>query len=160
MTKHSAIAPVLPRPDRLDECAHPGCAAKPQDRYPFPIPLCGRHITKVIARSVELARTAKRDHIVQNNAPLPITARDPSGKHAPVIYYLRFRDMVKIGYTTNLGKRMRAIPHDELLAVEPGTLRTETRRHSQFASARQHGEWFTLTPELAALTTTLQTKFE
>lgn len=40
-----------------------------------------------------------------------------------VVYYLRFADRIKIGFSRNLGNRMLAIPHDELLAVEPRRIR-------------------------------------
>lgn len=60
-----------------------------------------------------------------------------------VVYYLRFGDRVKIGTTTNLAKRRQAVPHDELLATEPGGRQTEHARHLQFADQRITGEWFT-----------------
>lgn len=73
------------------------------------------------------------------------------GKFA-IVYYFRFGDRVKIGTTTNLAKRLKSIPHDELIAIEPGSHGTEHMRHLQFANDRSltgHGrEWFKLTPEL------------
>jgi hypothetical protein len=65
-----------------------------------------------------------------------------------VVYYLRFADRVKIGFSRNLGRRLLAIPHDELLAVEPGGPVVEDRRHQQFAKHRLVGEWFQLCDEL------------
>lgn len=59
-----------------------------------------------------------------------------------MVYYMRFGDRVKIGYTTNLAKRRQAVPNDEVLAIEPGTFRTEAVRHRQFAELRITGEWF------------------
>lgn len=59
-----------------------------------------------------------------------------------VVYYLQFADRIKIGFSRNLGRRLLAIPHDELLAVEPGGLAVEQRRHLQFAEYRIVGEWF------------------
>lgn len=65
-----------------------------------------------------------------------------------VVYYLRFCCRVKIGMTTNLVKRLYGIPHDELLAVEPGQLELEGIRHRQFGENRIKGEWFDMTPHL------------
>lgn len=77
-------------------------------------------------------------------------------EHRPnteVVYYLRFGELVKIGTTRSLISRLAAIPHDELLATEPGGHRLERQRHEQFAHLRATvgttREWFTLTPELA-----------
>ena len=88
------------------ECSHPRCRHRPQDRYTFPIPLCPRHLVQVLARSIEVSKEAKRDHVVKNQAPLPVMHSDDGqvtriGTHEPVIYYLRFGDRIKIGYTTN-----------------------------------------------------------
>jgi len=59
-----------------------------------------------------------------------------------VVYYMRFADRVKIGYSSNLAKRLLNVPNDELLATEPGTMKTEFARHEQFAELRITGEWF------------------
>jgi hypothetical protein len=70
-----------------------------------------------------------------------------------VVYYVRFGDQVKIGTTVNLGKRLKNLPHDEVMATEPGAGRLERQRHKQFGHLRvqkgSHREWFQLTPELA-----------
>jgi hypothetical protein len=67
-----------------------------------------------------------------------------------VVYYLSFADRIKIGTTVNIRERLRALPHDRLLATEPGGAGLEHERHAQFASARLSGEWFTSTPALLA----------
>lgn len=59
-----------------------------------------------------------------------------------VVYYIRFCCRVKIGTTTNLGARLTAIPHHELLVIEPGGVDVERKRHLQFAHLRDVGEWF------------------
>jgi hypothetical protein len=66
-----------------------------------------------------------------------------------VVYYLRFRDRIKIGTTANPRQRLAKIWHDELLAFERGDRLVEYRRHVQFAGSRlDRSEWFTVTPEL------------
>lgn len=62
--------------------------------------------------------------------------------HAPVVYYLLFSDRVKIGTTTNLKKRLKAIAHDQVLATEPGGYDVEGERHKQFAKLHFGNEWF------------------
>ncbi|MDR6973016.1 GIY-YIG nuclease family protein [Leifsonia shinshuensis] len=60
-----------------------------------------------------------------------------------VVYYLRFRDRIKIGTTANPAQRISALPHDEVLAFERGDRLLEHRRHEQFAHLRIPGtEWF------------------
>lgn len=63
---------------------------------------------------------------------------DPFG----VVYYIAFGDRIKIGTTTDLKARMSALPHDEILAVEPGSNELEKRRHREFGEHRLRGEWF------------------
>lgn len=69
-----------------------------------------------------------------------------------VVYYVRFGDRVKIGTTKDLTKRLAHIPHDEVMATEPGGVYVERQRHQQFRHLRakvgQGREWFQLTPEL------------
>ncbi|UOQ90927.1 GIY-YIG nuclease family protein [Agromyces endophyticus] len=60
-----------------------------------------------------------------------------------VVYYLRYRDQVKIGTSANPRQRVASLPHDEVLAFERGGRRLERRRHEQFAAYRGAGtEWF------------------
>lgn len=77
--------------------------------------------------------------------------RLPNKDHRGVVYYLRFSDRVKIGFTTDLSVRAPQIPHDEVAAAEPGTYALEAQRHAEFTNERltERGEWFTLTPRLA-----------
>ena len=67
-----------------------------------------------------------------------------------VVYYLRSGGYIKIGWTSDLAKRMRAYsPDSVLLAVHPGTRKDEHRLHKRFATDRTHGrEWFAMTPSV------------
>ncbi|MCC2028940.1 GIY-YIG nuclease family protein [Microbacterium sp. YMB-B2] len=67
-----------------------------------------------------------------------------------VVYYLRYDQRVKIGTSRRPRQRLASIRHDELLAFERGDRRIEQRRHREFASLREGGEWFTFTPDLEA----------
>ena len=71
--------------------------------------------------------------------------RDSNG----VVYYIRFADRVKIGFTTSLKSRVLALPVDEVLAAEPGSYEIEGQRHKQFAADLAAGrEWFNLSEAL------------
>lgn len=59
-----------------------------------------------------------------------------------IVYYLRFGDRIKIGTTTNLAVRLKVIPHDELLATEPGGYEREQTRHREFGHCQVLNEWF------------------
>jgi hypothetical protein len=60
-----------------------------------------------------------------------------------VVYYIRFRDRIKIGTTANPRQRLGRLWHEELLAFEQGDRLVEHRRHQEFASSRLgRSEWF------------------
>lgn len=66
------------------------------------------------------------------------------------VYFLRVGERIKIGYSVDVKRRMRAYPPGcQLLAVEPGDRELERQRHQQFAGSRTDGrEWFRPTPDL------------
>lgn len=68
-----------------------------------------------------------------------------------VVYYIRFRDRIKIGTSGNPRGRIQSLPHDGVLAFERGARALEQRRHAQFASHRiSTTEWFHEHDALAA----------
>ena len=74
-----------------------------------------------------------------------------------VVYYIRYRDQVKIGTSMNPRLRLATLPHDEVLAFERGGRALEQRRHAQFADHRFPGtEWFAVHDELIAHIARLQ----
>lgn len=75
-----------------------------------------------------------------------------------VVYYIRFGDRVKIGITENLVMRLGNLPHDEVLATEPGGRDIETERHRQFDALRIRGEWFRAESPLLEHIAALQTR--
>jgi len=119
-----------------------------------PLNLCAEHIraAAVLAEMLELepVPTAQPACPVcgYDGSVLPEKYSDHEQNHAPLVYYLRFGDRIKIGTTTNLERRLVVIPHDELLATEPGSFSVEHHRHRQFANLRLTGEWFTAAPQL------------
>ncbi|HEX4444429.1 MAG TPA: GIY-YIG nuclease family protein [Galbitalea sp.] len=74
---------------------------------------------------------------------------DAAPPRVDVVYYLRFRDRIKIGTSSNPRIRLAQLRFDDLLAFERGDRATEQKRHAQFAASRFPGsEWFRETPEL------------
>lgn len=67
-----------------------------------------------------------------------------------VVYYLRWRDRIKIGTSANPRGRFAQLRHDELLAFERGDRTLEQRRHREFATSRLGGEWFAADDALLA----------
>jgi hypothetical protein len=67
-----------------------------------------------------------------------------------VVYYLTFRDAVKIGFSENFATRIEAHPHETVLAAEPGDYALERERHKQFSSHLIAGqkEWFKASDEV------------
>ena len=134
----------MERPDSLRiSCVHPDCEKSPQSEYEFPLPLCRQHLIKTLMAAVETVRTAKRAYGEANaekKLPFGARMRIPTGN---VVYYIRFGDRIKIGTTGNLTGRLMTLPHDELLATEPGGIELEKQRHRQFAADLVAGrEWF------------------
>jgi hypothetical protein len=77
-------------------------------------------------------------------------------KRVAVVYYIAFGDRIKIGTSVNLRKRLQELPFDKVLAIEPGGISVEHRRHEQFAHTRVRGEWFEHSPQLLAHIESLQ----
>lgn len=73
----------------------------------------------------------------------------PRPRHHPsVVYYMRHGSLVKIGTTRDIRERMDAVGAQAVMAVEPGDVRLEHRRHVEFADLRSHKEWYHWSEEL------------
>ena len=124
------------------ECCSPECEATPVAGMPLGIPLCRDCMRSILERSLAYVREAKSRSILRNQKLLPGPVRDSGEPHEEVVYYVRFQNLIKIGYTGNLAQRMQNVPHHKVLAVEPGGPDLESDRHKQFAHHREIGEWF------------------
>ena len=71
-------------------------------------------------------------------APIELSRILAGQQHAPVVYFARMGDNVKIGTTTNLKARMRVfyLSLDDVLAVVPGGEEMEAAYHQRFAASR------------------------
>lgn len=86
------------------------------------------------------------DVVAPQRRPGPLASEPPE---VSVVYYIRFGDRIKIGTTTNLQRRLTALPHDEVLFTEPGSYELEQQRHRQFNRHLIAGrEWFEAHPDL------------
>jgi hypothetical protein len=141
-----------------------------------PVPLCGRHLAAAhdwVERTVGVTDLLPAPCAACGH---PVGVRYPAGwicarcewrlgnvpdaelialgdLRVDVVYYVRWRDQVKIGTTATPRRRLAALPVEEVLAFERGDRLVERRRHEQFAAHRfPRTEWFQLHDELIALT--------
>lgn len=141
-------------------CVWPGCFGQ---AWGYGIPICYQHLDHALRtvafrvyeetpaeaeiRRLKWAReyrknktrTARRENVKR-------TRRDMPGW----VYYISINDMVKIGYTTDITRRMRDYPPaSQLIAVHPGTEQLEKMMHHRFRRDLVQGrEWFTPSPDL------------
>lgn len=71
------------------------------------------------------------------------------------VYFLRHQSLIKIGFSSDLGTRIRAIIGQvpggaTFVGHMPGDRSVEGHFHEVFAASRFSGEWFQSTPELEA----------
>lgn len=122
-------------------CCYPDCLAEPWPEARAP--LCWDHMVDVSGQvMLEVSdRTPLEPSRSQLHGAVP-----PLNDQRGQVYFVRFGHNVKIGFTTNLKRRLKDIPHEEILATYPGSRRDEKRCHALFADLRletTHGrEWF------------------
>ncbi|AWB94318.1 ATPase [Agromyces badenianii] len=113
------------------------------DLMPGPCPVCGSWVGVAYPSGRICANCEWRVGDVPD-----LEVADP---RVDVVYYLRYRDQIKIGTSGNPRLRVASLPHDEVLAFELGDRLVEQRRHAQFAARRFAGtEWFAVHDELLA----------
>lgn len=108
-----------------------------------PIALCMRHIMEVGSfwNDVRPKRRDSKPKFTEAQA-----GRKSIGygqDDGPVIYYILHGNRIKIGTSRNWTNRLKQLPCDRLLALEPGSTGIEAQRHKKFAHIRFDGsEWF------------------
>lgn len=120
---------------------------------------CGRPVTESLIESeVLLCESHAAEVLGRLGAFLPVDQVDePEPEPSPQssagwVYYFESNGLIKIGWTSDLARRMRQHgPGIVLLAIEPGSRRLEHARHSLFNEFLAEGrEWFTDSPEIRA----------
>lgn len=134
-----------------DTCCWPECDGESVDGS---VPLCQRHHLKAwrtFEKMAHLPIAELRRELAQENCEgmFPITPHSTPNITQGAVYFIRFSDRVKIGFTTDLRRRLGDLPYDEVLGVRvPATMTDERRLHKAFARLRVTGEWFRAEPEL------------
>lgn len=116
----------------------------------MPFPICGRHAAQLYRYLVKLmgeydsqplARMQMFVHALEEQQRAAAITKAASSY---VVYYVQVADLIKIGYTGHLRRRLASYPPtSKLLATELGGERLEHQRHQQFAELLRHGnEWF------------------
>jgi hypothetical protein len=118
-----------------------------------PVNLCGMHIREIYGFAADLVSERWDDAIRSYVADLHDTFRPPRAVKQPRagwVYFVRFGERIKVGYTTDPDTRLRAIPHDEVIGILPGTRDDEAAWHNLLADFHVTGEWFKADAELLA----------
>ncbi|MGW5609790.1 hypothetical protein ACWEWI_27635 [Streptomyces sp. NPDC003753] len=153
---------VIEQSSPVRRCTYGTCRTLATTREP--LRFCSEHELEAASRLGHLAGTLVLERYLERSPRtrarrygVALTPMPKSLHHAPVVYFAiaptytaggpaRSRP-IKIGTTTQLRKRMRAIPAVPL-AVEPGDVVREAQLHRRFAELRQNGEWFRPAAEL------------
>lgn len=119
-----------------------------RDAWPLaPFDICPEHYQEIARHFAALQRAEAA--ATRKTAARTITRNSMRAKHdRGIVYFIRFRDLIKIGTTQDLTRRLTAIPHDELLRTVPGGPDTEAQWHLRFRHLHVRGEWFRDEPEL------------
>lgn len=124
-------------------CCWPNCEASVSE-----FPLCIRHALdayRMVNSTIQAVGQAMRD------------VEPAEDSRTGWVYFVRYRDRIKIGYSIDPRTRIQAHPVDEVLAIVPGERIDEKRMHTAFAHLRENGEWFRAEPELLDYARTLTT---
>lgn len=142
-------------------CLIPGCGNRIQQEHDFGVcDTCGLRIARRYRAQLSVEQRAKaeehrqrriqahRDRHARDRIP-ELWAAHEQPSDTTFVYYVRIGDHIKIGYTTRVLGRLRAlrVPVPDLLALEPGGPQTERSRHQQFAHLRITKRWENFRPE-------------
>lgn len=152
----SRPTPDPPNPDLIprhqqSHCAWNGC----NDASLHFLPVCEDHAHLIahvmttpedsVKATLIAGATAQKRHLQRERQRRQAEElRATRGAQPGWIYYVLTDDKVKIGYTTDITRRLRAYPPgSQILAVHPGTPDLEKTIHRDFDAHRVAGrEWF------------------
>ena len=124
-------------------CCWPECHKAQHEA--IDLPLCMEHFT-VAAGGIQRNVDALHYWSTGNMPVKPESTPEPT--RITHVYAVKMGNRVKIGYSANVESRLIEIPHEERLAIIPGTMMDERRLHAKFAKYRTNGEWFEAEPEV------------
>lgn len=128
----------------IPECCFPNCHSTATVKVK--LPLCDRHMVRAYRAVQSLMTPAARLAAVER-----IVEESEEDLNRPgVVYFVQFADRVKIGFTTDLARRMHTVPHDRILATFAGTYGDEGALHRRFEHLNIKGEWFRMGDDLMA----------
>jgi hypothetical protein len=107
--------------------------------------LCKKHTvpaTRFFLDVAERVSPGGRSHQEQQEVDRAMQLASAQYLQDEVVYYVQFRDLIKIGTTRNMRSRMGSVPNERVMATEPGGRSLEQRRHLEFKHCRVQGEWF------------------
>lgn len=108
-----------------------------------PVNMCMNHIMQVGSFWSEMKASAESGKPRFTEAQMGRKQVGYEAQDTAVVYYIIHGNRVKIGTSRNWRERLRQLPCDRVLALEPGSEGVETERHLQFASTRiENTEWF------------------
>lgn len=120
-----------------------------------PVPLCGKHLHEVYEFAQDMITEnwdgAVRGYVSELHGQFKPPAPVKRGIRHGHVYFIRFSDRVKIGFTTDPVRRLRGLPHEEIIGVVRGTRADERAWHDLLADFHVTGEWFTAAPEVLAM---------
>lgn len=125
------------------------------------IPLCHEHVIRVWgyvedleADGVKVVARKKMADVAEIQAAEEEQRQRwaEESRKAGWVYYLRVGELIKIGYTNDIYRRVKQYPPNvKFLAFHPGTLGLEQEYHRNFAQSRAMGrEWYHPTEEVMA----------
>src|SRR6218665_3310652 len=117
--------------------------------------MCEFHYNQINAHGIEQVRAKRPNQVLMDEArrrhkrveaeeSRADEVRKARRNQPGFVYYIRMDDLIKIGYASDVARRMRAYPPSaELLAVHPGTQQLEREIHAEFSAFLKRGrEWF------------------
>lgn len=152
---------VYRRQNSEPQCVWPYC----EGGQFWHLPICSDHLEQINQFIIDMKLNETREEALTRGRRQMAADRrasiswgrekrllDTRGNQPGWIYYLHINDMVKIGYTTDIVRRIRDYPpNSPLLGVHPGTPELEKQFHEIFKGSLAQGrEWFRLDPDVLA----------
>jgi hypothetical protein len=145
---HTVLTPGFSNECQIDHCQKTAAEG-------VGIKLCVNHLRKAYAAYLIVTGM---DGDIEYREPAKV--RDVHTSTAMgTVYFARVEGLIKIGWSSNVSKRMRELRADALFHTFPGTRNDESAMHALFSAYLVKGrEWFRPAPELMSYIQGLQSK--